>query len=307
MKIFVSYSHAQANWVRDRLTPVLRGGGAEVMVDDRFRAGVSVVGQMDKIQGQADVHLLCISAEYLTSDFCRHEMERAVACDPDFKRSLNPRVRRGFVVPVRLDDSALPPEIGRPNPLYADMRDDTQQEPWNLILDRCEATLGMAAPAWLAARDETVRYLRRGQSVNLVVSRAGIAWRPLLTEISSQLVQPLACVNLEDPKTVSREGLLKRILGCFNITQRVPPAPYDLGMFAEFLSALPKPTTLTLLHFDIVPHRSHYGIDLFACLRYMIMEDRSLTLLVESHTPFSALLPQDHPFSQIEIKQLILS
>jgi len=33
MKVFVSYSHAQSDWVQDRVVPVLEAGGAEVLVD----------------------------------------------------------------------------------------------------------------------------------------------------------------------------------------------------------------------------------------------------------------------------------
>ncbi|HTW69485.1 MAG TPA: hypothetical protein VME47_06335 [Acetobacteraceae bacterium] len=35
MKVFVSYSHAQSDWVQDRLPPVLEAGGADVLVDYR--------------------------------------------------------------------------------------------------------------------------------------------------------------------------------------------------------------------------------------------------------------------------------
>ena len=46
MKIFVSYSHRQGEWVRDALVPVLRASGSEILIDwERFKAGFAVVGQ----------------------------------------------------------------------------------------------------------------------------------------------------------------------------------------------------------------------------------------------------------------------
>jgi len=44
MKLFVRHSHAQADWVRERLVPCLKAGGAEVLIDHgRFVAGPPVV------------------------------------------------------------------------------------------------------------------------------------------------------------------------------------------------------------------------------------------------------------------------
>ena len=104
MKVFVSYSHRQADWVHSKLEPCLRAGGAEVLIDHRrFVAGPGVVGQMDAAQDQADRHILVLSEEYLKSSMCRHEMERAIALDPRFSRQL--------VLPVQRDDTEAPPII----------------------------------------------------------------------------------------------------------------------------------------------------------------------------------------------------
>ena len=55
---------------------------------------------MDKIQDQARQHVLCLSAEYLASTACKHEMQRAIECDPDFIA--------GRVIPLQLDAAPLP-------------------------------------------------------------------------------------------------------------------------------------------------------------------------------------------------------
>lgn len=119
--VFVSYNHRQADWVHDRLVPVLKAGGAEVLVDhERFTAGKAVVGQMDATQDAAEVHLLVLSPDYVASDYCVHEMERAVARDPNFED--------GVVVPVRRVDVDLPELIRRGEPLYANLVDEALLE-----------------------------------------------------------------------------------------------------------------------------------------------------------------------------------
>jgi hypothetical protein len=56
-KVFVSYSWKQGPLVWDRLVPVLRASGIEILIDrERFIAGKDVLGQMNKIQDQADRH-----------------------------------------------------------------------------------------------------------------------------------------------------------------------------------------------------------------------------------------------------------
>jgi len=65
-------------------------------------------------------------------------------------------------------------------------------------------------------------------------------------------------------------------------------------------------TRVVLTHFDMAPHRSYYDVDLFAALRFLMMDMRKLTLLVQSRTPFAALLPKDHPLSDLDIKTVEL-
>ena len=94
-KVFVSYCHCQGNWVWERLAPCLKAGGAEVLIDrERFVLGKALIGQMDALQDQADKHLLVLSDDYLRSAYCRHEMDRAIALDPDFNL--------GVVIPLSL-------------------------------------------------------------------------------------------------------------------------------------------------------------------------------------------------------------
>ncbi len=288
-KVFVSYSHRQGDWVWDRLVPVLKAGGAEVLIDrERFEAGRALSGQMDSTQDAAEVNLLVLSPEYLASGPCLHEMERAIARDPRFENSI--------VVPVKRVEVELPEAIRQPNPLYADLTDDRTAKPWDLLLRACGADLGTDAPAWLAARDEVRRFLERGQSVNLVVDGA-VTWRELLGDLKRGELADLVQVNLEKPTTASRRGLIAEILGAFGMTTPVPPDPEDLVALDRFLAARRR-SRLTLTHFDLAAHRPAYGVDLFAALRYLVTESRQLVLLVQSRRPFATLLPVGHPLSE---------
>jgi hypothetical protein len=292
-KVFVSYSHRQGEWVWDRLVPVLRAGGAEVLIDrERFEAGRALLGQMDAVQDAAAVHLLVLSPDYLASAPCRHEMERAIARDPRFEN--------GTVVPIQRVEVPLPDSIRLPDPLFANLVDDGAAAPWDLLLRACGADLDTDVPSWLAARDDTRRFLERGQSVNLVVGGI-VAWRELLADLRRDELADLVQVDLGKPATFSRRGLVTEILRALGATTPVPPEPEDLGELDRVLSARSR-SRLTLTHFDLAAHRTAYGLDLFAALRYLVMDSRKLVLLVQSRQPFMTLSPPGGPLSEIALQ-----
>jgi hypothetical protein len=77
----------------------------------------------------------------------------------------------------------------------------------------------------------------------------------------------------------------------------VPPEPEDLAELDRFLSSRQR-SRLALTHFDHAAHRSAYGVDLFAALRYLVMDSRQLVLLIQSRQPFMTLSPTG-PLSEI--------
>ena len=293
--VFVSYSRPQGDWVWDRLVPVLVAGGAEVLIDrERFEAGRPVYRQMDETQDRADLQVLVLSPEYLGSKPCQHEMKRAIARDPGFAN--------GVVIPVMRVDCTLPPSIKRHDPIYVDLRDDGKPDPWGLLLRTCGLDLGTSANEWLDARDGVRQYLDRGESVNLVVTN-GAAWRPMLDHLRQDRGLGLGVVPLDSTEAMHRPSLVGAILeqcGCRG-GGPVPAKPEDLVHLGRSLAALPQSPRLALTSFDHVIHRMHdYEIDLFVALRDL-MENRKLTLLIESRAPFASLIPQDHPLSKITI------
>jgi hypothetical protein len=299
MRIFISYSHQQGDWVCKRLVPCLEAGGAEVLIDrERFKLGKAVIGQMDALQDSAERHLMVFSPDYLGSTYCQHEMQRALKLDPKFTR--------GLLLPVVRKSCTLPNPLPKHNPLYADLQDDTRPEPWDALLRECCAEdLGANATDWLAARDEIVRLLNRRQSVNLV-TQGKANWSGLLAHIAKDHLPGLACVDLSDPDTMSRQGLLTTILRALGERALLPDKPHDLAGFKAVLNARAV-SQVALTRFDLAPYMDYYDVDLFAALRFLVMENgRKLALLVQSRTAFGALLPRNHPLSEIDIKTVEL-
>ncbi len=290
-KVFISYSHQQGQWVWDRLYPCLVAGGTEVLIDrKRFEAGLAVFDQMDRTQDQAEVNVLVLSTDYLASAACRHEMERALVRDPSFQY--------GCVIPIVRTPCDLPEEIRRPNPLYVNFTEDRDPAQWDLLLRACGADLGAAAPDWLEARDQVREFLRRGQSVNLVV-KGEPKRREFLERIRQDLDGGMAVVDLDSGAAASRRSLVAEILRACGAPAVVPNEPEDLAVLHGRLSDLPG-TRLCLRHFDRVADRD-YGLDFFSALKYLVMDCRKLVLLVESRAPYVSLLPRNNSLTKLQV------
>ncbi len=305
MSIFVSYSHKQFERVHTRLIPVLRAAGGEVLVDlDHFKAGETVIGQMDKLQSAASRHLLVITSDYVASAYCCHEMEQAIKSDPDFAA--------GKVQPVMLDNTPLPAALAGTGslgsgPIYIDLQDDKKDAAWMLLLNSCSLNLaGTNAPAWLRALDQTKTHLERGESVNLVVRNGDVNWRLWFGQLTETRFKQIAAVDLEHPRAVPRNGLITEILKATGRSNAsVPPPPNDLPFLADAFENGSR-SHLAIKHFDCVKHRGHYGLDFFSSLRWLVMDAKKLVLLAQSHAPVADLLPPKHELSAIDFKTVEL-
>jgi hypothetical protein len=296
-RIFVSYSHKQGDWVRDRLCPVLRAGGADVLIDvHRFQAGVAVHRQMDAIQDQAQIHLLVLSPDYLASAYCLHEMKRAVAADPSFSK--------GCVLPVVREACTLPPEIAVPGPLYVKLMDDSKGDQWDLVTARCEADLGVSAAEWLRAREQVRDGILDGRSVNLVVMGSP-NHKGLLDQLREDL-GALAIVDLASGAAAGRQGLITEILHELGTKSEARRPPNDLRDLHTCVMAAPAPVRLAFRHFDILKSRANnYKEDFFSALKFLV-EARKLVLLIESRAPYATLLPATNSLSKIQMKTVEL-
>jgi hypothetical protein len=295
--VFVSYSHKQGKWVWDRLVPCLRAGYADYRIDaGRFEAGKGVIGQMDSVQDECEKTVLVLSPDYLASKYCRHEMNRAIAKDPAFAN--------GRVIPAMRSQCKLPTKIQHPRPLYVDLRNDRKHDQWELLLAACQADLGARAPHWLEVRNKVSRFLRRRNSVNLVV-RGKPKWRELIADIRDASFPEMGEVDLQAPATASRRGLVSKMLLACGVQSKVPDEPEDLVHLGRNFENR-RFTRIALTHFDLAGTRPHYGVDLFSSLRYLMMEAGKLALLVHSREHFANLLPPDNPLSTIVIETVEL-
>lgn len=300
-KVFISYRHQQAEWVRTTLYPVLSAGGATVVIDYKeFEAGLAVRRQMQVAQDKADVHLLVFTPDYFQSDYCMEEMKRAFALDPTFAK--------GDVLPIILEQCKLPPELQKQNhnqPLYLDFTGKRQQDAvaWTLLMERCRADLGTSVPNWLSAFRKTTGALKRRKSVNLLTKGCS-KWRNFLPEVGRAVVN-MGIVELESGKTATQHGLLGEILRTLiDYNGKLPKNDDHLAEFERLLASAPA-RILALTHFDIAPKRK-YTEDLYHSFRHLVMNERRLTLLIQSRAPFATLLPKDNALSLLDMETVDL-
>ena len=270
MKVFISYRHQQQDWVKENLVPCLEAGGTEILVDYRtFSAGKRVIGQMDDLQDQADKTLLLFTPAYLESAYCLHEMNRALNQDPNFS---------GTVLPVVLEDCQPDCLAQDDPPLWVDLTNPKMPDPWALLMNDCQADLGISAPKWLKAHKDIRRYLGRNESINLVVNERPIKWRELLKHLKTEAeFKDLTEVDLESGATMSRQGFIGAMLGVS--TNAVPTSDNgnDLVFLDQQIKNRNRKTRVIFKHFDRVKNRHFHDNDLFSTLRYLITETRQLT------------------------------
>jgi hypothetical protein len=112
-------------------------------------------------------------------------------------------------------------------------------------------------------------------------------------------IDGLGKVDLESGATTSRKALVEEILRTCGTPTAIPDDKTDLATLHHVLSNRPVVSRLAMVHFDIVPFRPYYDVDLFATLRNLMMDSRKVILLIESHEFFANLLPKVHPLSSI--------
>lgn len=302
--VFISYSHKQGDWVANDLVKILEAAGLEVLIDSRhFGAGKAVVGQMDKLQDQADISLLVFSPDYLKSTACQHEMKRAIAKDPNFTK--------GITIPIKRKNCQLPVSITAPDPLYIKLtaQEAKKNPPWDQLLSACGTSLKASAPEWLEAHKELLDCIERNISVNLVVSSGQPEWSYLLDSLHYQ-DKVIEKIDMNSGETAPRQGLINLILKKCACLGNVREPPNDLLDLANKLSAKQTRCCLILHHFDIVSRRQdvlyNYDVSLFAAIRNLVMDKRKLQLIIQSRTPYANLLPANHPLSELDIRNVEL-
>ncbi len=290
MKVFVSYSHKNGDFVWNSLVPVLKAGGAEVLIDkERFKLGFEVKGQMDPTQDLAERQVLCWSKPYAESIACQHEFARALAGEKTFS---------GRLLLLLLDSCPMPAALPADNlskPLYASFAPPVADEAWKQLLEASGANLGMSPSQWLAARDEIVSELKRYKSVNVVVRSRQARWRELIAEISERHIGDMPIVDMHDGRTDTQSNLLLLMLQELGAkVDALPKRNGDLAVFTREMLALNRPTRIAIRHFDEIRQRPYCKPPLFKAWRWLVSEPpRPLTLLIQSRAPVSQLQPPE--------------
>jgi hypothetical protein len=310
-KVFISYSHAQSEWVTTRLAPLLRASGSPIIRDlEASDAGKAMNPQMDAWVDAGDVMLAVISPEYLASKACQYEWARAVKRDRKFTT--------GRLVPILRAGDVLPAEVVAANPLYVVLKDEHVAESddtgvngqWEKVLKATGGDVGVWPLAWLNALTRTVELISRRQSVNLVASNPA-KWRELLRE-SKALLKDLPIIDLGDVvNRRSKRGFLEKILQALSLHHSLPTEPgEDIYQFSQRVRT-GRHARLGVAHFEACWLWDDVDGKLFDALRHHTTSDintghTDLSMIVHTTTAMQSL-PDHHPVSVFQPVEIILN
>ena len=153
-------------------------------------------------------------------------------------------------------------------------------------------------------RDKIAECFQQKKSVNLFTPPS-VEWDELFEHIKKDHPN-LGIVDLENPKTQNRKGLVTQIAEsyCKNKEFNIPEKPFDLSTLAEIIDKSETTWLLALLRFHYVSERKEeYEFDLFSSLRHWIQK-KKIVLLVQSRRPFIELVPKNNYLSYIDIYPL---
>jgi hypothetical protein len=118
--VFVSYSHADRDWVQGQLLPTLEGAGLKVLIDYRdFEVGTHSLVNMERAVEQSRHTVVVLTPAWVASQWT--EFESLLVGNAD------PAGRKHKLVPLMLEPCELPSRIAAV--AYADLTDpDTRDK-----------------------------------------------------------------------------------------------------------------------------------------------------------------------------------
>ncbi|MBX0329098.1 toll/interleukin-1 receptor domain-containing protein [Oscillochloris sp. ZM17-4] len=121
--VFISYSHKNGQWVREKLLPALEQRGFSVIIDIRdFQAGSFSVEEMQRGVIDCKRVLIVLTPDYISSEWSKFENAMAQTQDPGaLQRKL---------IPVLLENTSIPLRLQILH--YRDLTNDDQQQ-WELL------------------------------------------------------------------------------------------------------------------------------------------------------------------------------
>ena len=117
--VFISYSHADGEWVRGDLLPQLEGAGLKVVIDYRdFEIGVPSLINMERAVENSRHTLIVLTPAWIESEWTEFESLLVSTADP--------AGRRRKLLPVMLERCKLPPRIAMLT--YADFMEESERD-----------------------------------------------------------------------------------------------------------------------------------------------------------------------------------
>src|SRR5713101_2613381 len=102
--VFVSYSHRDSRWVRERLVPRLRLWGLVVSIDyESFDPGTHLVDAIHEGIRRSRHVIFVVTKAFAKSEWSRRELQQTISDDP--------AILRKKAVPVILDRRSVPREL----------------------------------------------------------------------------------------------------------------------------------------------------------------------------------------------------
>jgi hypothetical protein len=102
--LFISYSHSDTDWLRNKLLPQIERVGLTTIIDYRdFQVGAMGLLEMERAVLESRHTLVVLSPEYLVSEWCTFEQVMAQTLDPAaLRRRTLPVLRAKCEIPLRL-------------------------------------------------------------------------------------------------------------------------------------------------------------------------------------------------------------
>lgn len=136
--VFISYSHADRDWVRQELLPRLEGAGLKACIDSRdFEPGAPRVNEMERAVVTSRKTLLVLTPAYLANAW--DEFGNLML------QTLDPAGRKRRLIPLLKEPCDLPPRIDYLIPVNFSEADDIEDS-WSRLLSALDAPSASPSP-----------------------------------------------------------------------------------------------------------------------------------------------------------------
>ena len=116
--VFISYSHADSQFV-DQLADKLKAGGVGVWIDKwKIKVGDSITGKINEGIGDSDFLIVVLSNASVNSKWVREELNAATIRNVEEEK-------HAFILPILLEDCEIPTLFQHRK--YANFKDDPKQ------------------------------------------------------------------------------------------------------------------------------------------------------------------------------------